>query len=334
MELVLTTTSSLPWDTRTTAGGALRHAMDQFAAGSISSADLEKSQRQVIKEVIVEQVKAGIEICTDGQIRWSDPVSHLASRLEGVELGPALPFLDTDTTYRQPVITGPIKYRSALLRDEFSYARSFVSPKSMKPVFTGPYTLAKLSQWQGGPYKTLQEVTLAYAQALAAEIEELFSVGAEMLQVDEPALPHYPSDFDIFAAGLLLLAQSKEWLTLGLYVYGGDVTPLYDRLQGLPVDLLGLDFTRSPGLIDRIEAAGSDKPLGLGLIDARSASLEDSRQLLPILERVVPRIKGETARLNPSAGLRDLPRDIAFKKLALMRDVKRYFLLGDESETQ
>jgi 5-methyltetrahydropteroyltriglutamate--homocysteine methyltransferase len=322
LELLLTTTSSLPWDARSAAGAALHQA-------TTSGGDLEKAQRQVIKEVIVEQVKAGIEICTDGQIRWNDPVSHLAGRLEGVELGPSLPFLDTDTTYRQPIVKGPIRYRSALLRDEFSYARSFVSPKSMKPVFTGPYTLAKLSHWQESPYKTLQDVMMAYAQALASEVEELFSVGAEMLQVDEPALPHYPADFDICAAGLLLLAQSKEWLHLGLYIYGGNVTPLYDRLQSLPVDLLGLDFTTSPGLVDRIESAGSDKSLGLGLVDARSTSLETSRELLPILERVVPRIKGETARLNPSAGLRGLPRDLAFQKLALMREVKRHFLLGE-----
>jgi methionine synthase II (cobalamin-independent) len=62
--------------------------------------------------------------------------------------------------------------------------------------------------------------------------------------------------------------------------------------------------------------------LGLGLVDARNTRLEPVEALLPLLDRVGPRL-GPTAYLNPSSGLELLPRARARAKLETLARLAR-----------
>ena len=109
---------------------------------------------------------------------------------------------------------------------------------------------------------------------------------------------------------------------LALYVYFHDSTPLYEKLIMLPVDILGFDFTYNPKLAELVASAGSPKPLGLGLIDGRNTKLEDAGEVARQIDRILPKIQGERAYLNPSCGLEFLPRDRAFAKLQLLGKIR------------
>ena len=125
---------------------------------------------------------------------------------------------------------------------------------------------------------------------------------------------------------LELLSQAKGSSQLALYTYFADATPLYESLQELPVDILGLDFTYAPRLPETIARLGSRKTLGLGLIDGRNTRMEAAPQVFPILEKILPRLSGGIAYLNPSCGLEYLPRDKAVAKLRLMKELRDTFL--------
>ena len=90
----------------------------------------------------------------------------------------------------------------------------------------------------------------------------------------------------------------------------------------LPADVVGLDFTYYPRLVDMIAAKGSPKTLGLGLVDGRNTRLEDPDQIARQIERMLPKIKSERAFLGTSSGLEYLPRDRAFAKLELLSKVR------------
>ena len=171
---------------------------------------------------------------------------------------------------------------------------------------------------------------MAYAEALASEIEALARSGAELIQLDEPAAIKFPEDWAIFEQSLAPLVQARERaaqngrkVELALYVYFHDCTPHYEKLVALPVDILGLDFTYDTKLADLIASAGSPKPLGLGLVDARNTRLEDPDVIAWQIERLLPKIEGGRAYLGPSAGLEYLPRDRAFAKLELIGKVRQ-----------
>jgi len=195
----------------------------------------------------------------------------------------------------------------------------------VKAILTGPYTLAKLSIIQTDAYPHLQDLVLDFAELMSREIEGLARAGATMIQIDEPAIIRHPNDFAILRQAVTVLARKKGNSRLALYTYFGDAAPIYDQLQSLPVEILGLDFTYSPQLADRVERDGSDKQLGLGLIDGRNTRLETKEEIFKLLNKILPRLKGDICYINPSCGLEYLPRDKAYRKLANMVKLKKMF---------
>ena len=101
-----------------------RQAYAQLEKCEITKEDFEKIQDEVTREVIAEQTRAGLDVATDGQVRWYDPVSHLARGLEGCEINGLLRFFDTNFYFRQPVIKSRIKRKAPILKSEFEFAKS------------------------------------------------------------------------------------------------------------------------------------------------------------------------------------------------------------------
>lgn len=302
----------------------LRKAYGRWERGEITAEGFEKIEQTMIKAAIREQEEAGLDLVTDGQIRWYDPISHLAGKLEGVKINGLLRFFDTNFYFRQPIITGKLQWKGPWIQEEFAFARK-ISKKLVKPVLTGPYTMAKLSIIQTDAYHHLQDLVLDFAELMSREIVGLARAGATLIQIDEPAIIRHPNDYAILREATAVLAGKKGNSKLALYTYFGDAAPLYDQLQDLPVEILGLDFTYSPQLADRVGRDGSDKQLGLGLIDGRNTRLEAKEEIFKLLNKVLPRLKGDVCYLNPSCGLEYLPRDKAYRKLANMVKLKKLF---------
>lgn len=322
----------------------LQETIASLGSGDRTTADLLDAQNQVTRMAIAAQVKAGLDIVTDGQIRWSDPISYLAAKLDNIELEGTIPFFDTDVCCRQPVLTGQPLRRGHLITSEYSFARNALghlpTPKhkagklAIKPVLTGPYTLAKFSvsarSDNGGAHgpATLEARALAYAEILAPEIEALSQSGAELIQIDEPAILRHPADWAIFEHALAMLLQARDKarkadrkLELALYVYFHDGAAIYEKLVELPVDILGIDLTCGVGLIETIASSGSPKPLALGLVDGRKQHMEKPADVARQVERLFPRIQGGRAYLGPSCGVEYLSSDTAFAKIALLAKV-------------
>ena len=195
----------------------------------------------------------------------------------------------------------------------------------MKPVLTGPYTLARLSIQEDGQAGKLGPLLEGYTAALAQEIEALAVAGATVIQVDEPALLKHRGDFPLFARSVAALAAGKNHAQLAFSFHFGAAAPLYESLQTLPVDILGFDFTYSPQLVDIIAAQGSDKTLALGLVDGRNTRLEDPAVVARQLEKIRRKLASNSVYLGPSCGLEHLPRDRAQLKLRHLTAIKNTF---------
>ncbi|MFX1243300.1 MAG: methylcobamide--CoM methyltransferase, partial [Promethearchaeota archaeon] len=123
----------------------LRNAINRFDRGEISAADLRAVEEDVTREVIDEQVEAGLDLITDGQIRWEDDQTYVARRLRGVSISGLVRFFDTNTYFRQPVVEGPVAWTEAITVADYRFAAEH-SPRPVKAVMPGPYTLARLSR--------------------------------------------------------------------------------------------------------------------------------------------------------------------------------------------
>lgn len=324
MELILTSAGSYPRVGVSEGQQILRRTIAEWEKGEKSDHDLRIAENEMTRMAIMEQVDAGLDLVTDGLVRWYDPVSHIAGQLKGVEINGLLRYFDTNFYFRQPVVKEKLEWTKPIIVDELVYAKS-ISPKPVKPVLTGPYTLARLSIADSGSYMRLDKLVEDFTDALAQEIRELSRSNADIIQVDEPAIIKYPEDYGIIKEAIVVLNRAKENSKLALYIYFGDISPLYVKFQDLPVDVLGIDFTYGTNLVEIVSREGSEKPLGLGLIDGRNTKLESRKKIMNILDRVLPRIKGGISYLNPSCGLEYLPRDKAFEKLKNMSEIKKNF---------
>ena len=291
----------------------LRRAFAQLEKGTITAGEFAAVQDDYTREVIREQIDAGLDVVTDGQLRWYDCVSHFAGLLDGVSVDGLVRFFDTNYLVRQLVVDGPIGTRAPLVAREYAFAARN-SAKPVIPVVTGPFTLAKHTI-AGKRSDSFDRVFEEIAAAIGREVAAIRDAGAERVQVDEPSILLHAEEFDLFADGIKTIARAAPGVAIELYTYFGDAAPLYGKLQTLPVDVLGLDFTYGPTLAETIAAAGSDKGIGFGLIDGRNTKLDDEREVLGTLERLLPGVKGSRVYLNPSCGLEYLPRDRALRKL-------------------
>lgn len=321
MKIVLAHVGSYPRIGEGPGQQRLRQATDRWEKGEIGPRELKAVQDDVTREVLEEQAKAGLDLATDGQVRWYDPVSHLLRATQGVEIGGLLRFFDTNNYFRHPVITGRIRSDGPVLASEHRYAKK-VSPIRVKPVLTGPYTLSALSLWKGSPYKNFTEVVRALTKVVAGEVEALSKAGAPVIQVDEPSILKAPGHITILREALTLIAKKKGRALLCLQTYFADASPLYEKLQELPVDMLGLDLMYGPSLLDRIRTEGSHKILCLGLVDGRNTRLESPDEIAGTVEGLIPRLVAPEVHLSPSCGLEYLPRNRAFEKLKILKAVK------------
>jgi 5-methyltetrahydropteroyltriglutamate--homocysteine methyltransferase len=326
----------------------LRRTMDALASGDRTSADLLDAQNAMTRRAIADQMEAGLDIITDGQIRWSDPISHIPGKLDNVRMDELLPFFETGTYFRQPVLTDTVMRRGQLVADEYSFARNALGhlktpPEkagklAIKPVLTGPYTLAKYSLTENGKgaghardtSSHLEARAQSFAEVLAVEVETLARGGAQLIQIDEPAILYHAADWPIMESALKALIASRDRMRqsgrvveLALYTYFHDSAPLYDKLMALPMDVIGFDFTSNgDALAERIASDGADKPIAFGFVSGTVAQLESADDVARKLDKLLPRIAGGRAYLGAPTGLEYLSRVHAHEKLRLLGKIK------------
>ena len=319
MELLTANTGSYPRIGDRSEQQSHRQAYAKRERAEISDEEFERVQDEVTREVIGEQAKAGLDLVTDGQVRWYDPISHIARKLEGCEIDGLLRFFDTNFYFRQPVIVGEVRWLEPVVRDEFLFAKES-SPVPVKPVLTGPYTLSKYSINRRAV--DFDELLQEFTDVISLEVDGLVKAGAELIQIDEPAILKNQDEFDLLETSIRKVVSAKGDAKIALYTYFGDAAPLYRKFVKLPVDVIGFDFTYSPNLPNTIARLGCEKDLGLGLVDGRNTRLEEESELLATLEKILSNIGSERVYLNPSCGLGEyLPRNIAFEKLTNMKSI-------------
>ena len=298
----------------------LRRAIARFDKGELTEAEVREAEREVVQAVLQEQNDAGIGVVSDGQVPWYDSQSHIARGLSGVEIDGLVRYFDTNTYYRQPVVHGAVEWKQPILVDEWNFAQGH-SRAPVKAILTGPLTLASLALDKH--YKKKRALVLAFAKALAQEARELVRAGAKHLQVDEPILTRHAEDLALAVEALELIAAEKGAAELTLSTYFGDVAKIYAGLLKAPADVIGLDLVQGETTWPKLAKKGTDKPLTLGVVDARNTKAEDPKTLAAKVRELRHSVDLGRSYLSPSNGLEFLPRAKAREKLAILARTAR-----------
>ena len=305
-----------------------RVAMAKFAKGDITFEDLRKVEREVTIEVMQEQAEAGVDIITDGQIRWEDAQTYIAAKLSGFEITGLIRYFDSNCYYRRPSAVKRVTWKKPITVQDYRFAHDN-SKKPVKPVITGPYTLAKLSVHPA--YDRFEDFALDLADALNQEILALQQEHPTMIQVNEPAITWHKEDAEIFTEAMNRLMSGIK-IPSALFTYFGDVMGLENVLKTSPFDVIGLDMTH--GANWHVVANNHwEKSIALGVVDARNTKLENWDEMFLRLEPLLSVTDPKRIMISPSSGLEFLPREIAQSKLTHMvngvNEIRRRLRHGD-----
>ena len=142
-------------------------------------------------EAVNDQVNAGIDIPTDGEIARENYIHYHCRHLEGFD------FVNlTEKTLRTgnyssflPTVRGPVKPRDLFLVDDWKCAQQ-ATDKPVKITMPGPLTVADtvVDEYYGN----LKDFGKAIAEALNQEVLSLAKAGCRHIQIDEPLFARYP----------------------------------------------------------------------------------------------------------------------------------------------
>jgi 5-methyltetrahydropteroyltriglutamate--homocysteine methyltransferase len=290
---------------------SLRTAISRFDESRITLEELKRVEEEVTKEVIQDQVDAGLDLVTDGQIRWDDGQTYIARGIQGFTVNGLIRYFDTNTYYRHPIPENRLQSNGAITVKDYEFAAAN-SARPVKAVITGPYSLARLSQL--GCYEDLRSLVMDLVPILNREAKALQSAGASVIQFDEPSILKHKEDIDLFAEAIEGVTAGVT-ATTGVCTIFGDATGIHSRLFSLPVDIIGLDFVMGPANYDLIGELPQEKKLGCGIVDARNTRLETVEDIAEAIKRVSGSVSPDRLYINPSCGLDFLPRPNARAKL-------------------
>ena len=320
MKIIPTIHSSFPRIGEHPEEQKLRRAYAGLDEGKITKAEFTEIENDLITEVMAIQEKSGIGIVTDGLIRWYDPVSHIARNFDGFEINGLLRFFDTNFYYRQPIFHGGLAAKLNLLECEILFAAENTH-KPIKSVILGPISLAGMSLDKTGT--KFEEFALDIADAMAEKITLLEKAGAHYIQIEEPWIVKHPEHFPVLKKAVEMINATKHNSRIILTFYFGDINGIYKHLQDIDVDMLGIDFTYSPGLLKKMIADKFPKPLAIGILDARNTRLESATEVASEITPLLKQMHGDECHLMTSCGLEYLPRNYAIKKLELTAQVAK-----------
>ena len=319
--MITTVVGNFPKVAKTRYGTRVIGAITRWQKQESSDADLEQTFQEITRDVISEHEEVGIDVLTDGQIRWEDLVTPFVRKIQGFEINGLERFFDNNTYYRRPILVGtPVRKQPVFLSD-YLFARSCTT-KPIKAVLPGPYTLVKLCEDRY--YKNERPFLRSMAEILNEEARSLAQSGAILIQFDEPALGFgTPPTKQVLEAIAIATAGVKA--KTALVTYFGTLNGTLASLQRAPVDIIGVDVVSDPKALAAVTRQKWKKALAVGCVDARNTKLETVEQLHTVFKAVASLVPADRLYISPNCGLEFLPHEQAHQKLSrLVEAVRRY----------
>jgi 5-methyltetrahydropteroyltriglutamate--homocysteine methyltransferase len=295
---------------------------------------LQEAQEDATLLAIQAQEAAGLDIITDGEIRRESYSNAFATALDGVDVDNPGTALDR-SGHPNPVprISGPIRRRHAVNVEALTFLRAHTD-RTIKVTVPGPFTMAE--QAQNDHYPSKEAAAFGYAEAVNAEVADLFAAGADIVQLDEPYLQARPDTAKEYGVRVLNAALDGITGTTAVHLCFGYAAIIHDRPSGYSF-LPELAATTADQI--SIETAQSDldcavlsdlagKTIILGVLNLGDAAVETADVVASRAERALAYVPAERIVLAPDCGMKYLPRESAAGKLAAMTQAAR-LLRGD-----
>lgn len=295
--------------------------------------DVAEAQRDAVVAAVGDQVRAGLDVISDGeQSRFDFNLSFYAS-LEGLELerGPRRRFGPPahDQRGRHRVVGELRAPRGLGVVAEYERLRELAPPgPRLKAAVPGPYTLAGRIE-PGGDYADRWQVAEALAPVVREELRLLVEAGCEVVQVDEPSMSCYAYRedtgrlVDLFnrtVEPVVGRCTLETHLCFGNYkgraVARRSYAPMFPDFLELAADRLHLEMaSRELSELELIAQVAERHAVAVGVVDVKSYYLETPVDVEERIRACLRHVPPERLAVAPDCGLSQTARWAARAKL-------------------
>lgn len=307
----------------------------------------EQALRDATRVVFDLQRQAGIDLPTDGELYRFDinhpdtngMIDYFVHKFGGVRrdvgrLDMQAFRAKTETSFRRKpaaVVVGPITEGTLNLPEDCARAAE-VAGGPFKFTLTSPYMLARTLL--DAHYHDLTNLTLAIADALAAQAGELCCA---CLQVDEANIPGNPEHAPLAAEAINRVLDSVKVQKAVHFCFGnyggqsiqkGTWAALIQFLNSLHTDHLVLELAHRP--VSDLEALKELNPrigIGIGVVDIKVNRVETAEEIARAIERAEAALgSGRIRFVHPDCGFWMLKRSVADRKIAVIAKGRDLYL--------
>ena len=292
---------------------------------------LESARDDATRLTVHDQVRAGIDVVSDGELRRSSYITYITSRLDGFDYE-TLAKKWTRNKRRLAEVgrcIGPVRRSGSILKEDaaFMLAETDLPVKITMP---GPMTVVDSTADEH--YGDEATMAMEVAAALNEEARELDALGVAVIQFDEPVFSRYPDKVKEW--GITALDRCLEGVTSAKtaahicysYPMPGVPRPIMDTypvileaLEGSKIDQLALEFEASK-LDPELLRLCPSKTVMFGCIDNGIDEIETPEQVAGKLLAAAKYLPADQIQAAPDCGLVPLSLDIARAKLRAMAE--------------
>jgi 5-methyltetrahydropteroyltriglutamate--homocysteine methyltransferase len=298
--------------------------------------DREEAIRDAVWAAVGDQLRAGLDVITDGeQTRFDFNLSFYAF-LDGLELdheprrrlGPPA----HDQRGRHRITAEPAAPLGLGVVAEWQRLRELAPEGTrLKASIPGPYTLAGRIE-PNADYPDRWAVTEALLPIVRAELEALVETGCGVVTVDEPSMSCYAHREDP-ARLVEIFNRTVEPVAgrcyLGTHLCFGNYkgravgkrryAPMFPAFLELAADELHLEMaSREFAELEVIESIGERHDVGVGVVDVKSYYVETPEDVEERIRECLRYVAPERLSVSPDCGLSQTARWAAQQKLANM----------------
>lgn len=277
--------------------------------------------KQSIKDSVISQLDAGVDIISDGQVR-GDMVSIFTKYIPGMKI------VDGNTEIvskirkpTQEISVKDLQYAKNVMKNY--YDGNIPEGNGVKGIITGPNTIVHSSRIQGF-YKNKEDAIIDLAHSLKYEVDAIANkVEPVYIQIDEPFLSTGMVNMKVASEAIDILRENLE-IPLAMHVCG-ILKDAFKDIAKFNVDILDFEFAGNNVNIDVLEDNANlihNKTIGFGCVDSSVNTVDNIDEVEDLVVRAINIVGKDNLLLDPDCGLRRAPKDVAFEKLKIMNQIK------------
>ena len=170
----------------------LKEARMQFAAGQLTDADFKRLEDRAVDEAVDLQLRTGVEVLSDGEMRRYAFYGHLIDAVEGFDKfgGWSIPFRNEkgeEFSHPRPVVVSRMRRKRPMCAEEFTYLRARTDLPAKTTLVSAQQAAAYYdAKKSSSAYSTVDAFLADLVDLLRDEVAELVRLGCTYIQIDSP----------------------------------------------------------------------------------------------------------------------------------------------------